>query len=695
MKKRVKRLITFLLVMICVLTQKTAWIQAETLQSNNNMDVVLVIDVSGSMGSKKSTKVGADPNRIVLEGAKLFIDMMESSGSRAGLVAFSDVLNQVYNLTPLNTGEDKEAIKSIIAGLEYTGDTDIGLAVQKAVEMITTAQDVGNNKMILFFTDGKIDLPKGTPSEAEAEKQSREYAEGAIEAATKAGIPIYTIGLNVNGSVDTDLISKMSANTGAKNNIVTQAEELPSIFNSIFADFVETEINEVGDITISNADTYEELPFDIPNDSVLEANIVMITSGSGSLNDILLVEPDGTTVAPDGKRVILTTSKNYNMLKIIGPMAGTWTLRVKGDQGCQVHVNLLFNYDVILKADYQPDEDGNLEVTASLEKNGALVSDEALYGQLTTVANVTREDGTITSYPMQLSGTTFTCTVPVAAGETVQVVAHTEGANMYRDSNAFSYSNSAVAVPQLTQTGVLPSPIILKGLLPGMAKAKLDLNDYFGSTDPSGNTNSFDIQVFDEDIVTAEINGNELLLKGAAKGTTQIDVKAMDAEGNSLYQQADVIVKTFLGHIWQLIVLLLIVVLVIIIVLVVIFNFVATPSLKGTLNWWMEDEYNTRVSDEEEYFLEVSKKKKITVDEFVMDLALNYSQLNKIEISGTKNGVVVKNKGNGCVLLNEIGANAKKLNIMDQQSFRIACKTEDGEDIFVYIQYLRNGNMYN
>ena len=696
--KRVRKAVVVLMALCCLLVQMSLNVCADVVQKSSNMDVVLVIDVSGSMQK-------TDPNKVALEGAKLFIDMMENSGSRAGIVAFSDELVQVYNMTAINSEADKTSLKNVIDNLQFSGDTDIGTAIQKAVEMITTAQDVGNNKMILFFTDGKIDLPKASPSEEEAEKESYEKANSAISAATASDIPIYTIGLNVNGGVDTDLISNMSASTGAKNSIVTSAGELPPIFNSIFADFVESEIDELGDITIKDSDTYEELPFEIPNDSVLEANIVMITSGEGTLSDILLVRPDGSNLSPDGQTLLLSTSNNYNMLKLIGPMAGNWTLKIKGDQGCQVHVNLLFNYDVVLKASTQADADGNLHVSATLEKNGTPVQDEALYGQLTTNVSVTRSDGTVTSYPMTLTNTTFDCTVPVEEGETVQAYAHTEGANMYRDSEVFQYTNTVVTEteppeteapeteapetekPELTQQS-LPSPIEISGLLPNMAKTKLNLADYFGSTDPAAII-SYQVQVSDDSIASVQLENGELHIQGAVKGTTQLLVRATDDAGNALEQQTDVIVKATFGSILPLILIPVVLLLVILLVIILLAN--RPKPLVGYLYWQiLQEDGITERTEEEQYDLTFAGKK-AAVSEFVTDVTLSYAGLEKVEVIATKNGISVQNKGK-VVLTDENGGETKKLAVLDGGSFKIECQTEDGDTEFVSIRYQRDMN---
>ena len=110
---------------------------ADDLDGSSGMDVVIVMDTSGSMQNSKGG--GADPEGVAMEAAKLFVDMMESSGSRVGLVPFSDQLGNVVNLTDINSTADKEGVKSAISALSYGGDTDIGQAMQEGFSTASAA----------------------------------------------------------------------------------------------------------------------------------------------------------------------------------------------------------------------------------------------------------------------------------------------------------------------------------------------------------------------------------------------------------------------------------------------------------------------------------------------------------------------------------------------------------------------------
>lgn len=78
-------LITFIF-MSCF--QTNVYAAQESTKTTKNLDVVLVMDKSGSM--KKS-----DPDRTSIEAAKMFIDMIKKSGANVSIVEFADGLRQM------------------------------------------------------------------------------------------------------------------------------------------------------------------------------------------------------------------------------------------------------------------------------------------------------------------------------------------------------------------------------------------------------------------------------------------------------------------------------------------------------------------------------------------------------------------------------------------------------------------------
>jgi Ca-activated chloride channel family protein len=78
----------------------------QSVRSRNapNMDVVLVIDSSGSMQK-------TDPMSLRVPAAKSFISLLEE-GDRAGIVSFSDMGYVLSDLTTIDSQENKDALFS-------------------------------------------------------------------------------------------------------------------------------------------------------------------------------------------------------------------------------------------------------------------------------------------------------------------------------------------------------------------------------------------------------------------------------------------------------------------------------------------------------------------------------------------------------------------------------------------------------
>ena len=685
MRKVQAFLIALFMVLVCWFPYPAVYAAGES----TGMDVVLVLDLSGSM---KTTDAG----RVSLEGAKLFIDMMESADSRAGFVAFDSKVTEQYNLSTMNSSDDKNNIKNAIDGLQYSsGDTNIGDAVEKAVGMLEVSQDIGNKRMVLFFTDGNIDLDSKPEVESDSEKISLQQTLDASARAASEDITIYTIGLNAGQSekfrMDPTLITEMADTANGICRVVTSASELPSAFNDIFAKIVDSEIDDLGSITISDPNSFEEKQFEIPNESVLEANIVMITGGTGNLSEIELIDPNGNTLSPDGKKLLFSKSNNYNMLKMIAPQVGDWLLRIRGDQGCEIHLNLIFNYDVTIEATAEEDRSGeNALVFARLMKRGTPVADQVLYSQMNTVANVTREDGSMNVYPMPLDDDNeFVCSVPIEEGETIRIVVHTEGANMYRDSQEVVFSRSAPAQPQFTvSVNPLPDHIVLKGLLPMLAKDELNLDAYFISSDSSASGLNFQVSVDDTSIVGASVKGNKLELKGAGIGTTTAEVIAADVNQKEYYGETKVQVVATFKNIIPLIIIgvgALVLLILLIFIIIYILTHGAKP-MKGILNWSISTNGGASFGSEEPFMLEFSGKTE-RLGNITTANELMFMDLQNVVLTGKKDGLQIENKSKSCEMKDSFGAVKRSFLMKEGDECVIDCTGNDGSEASVSLRY--------
>ncbi|MDD5999821.1 MAG: VWA domain-containing protein, partial [Lachnospiraceae bacterium] len=158
--------------------------------------VVLVLDRSESMGRDGMT--------ALVNAANTFIDTLKtaSPNSKVAVVYFNGTqgdgnTTQSRNFTQLNTDNNVKSIKDFLTDNKIqSGGTPMGDALKKAKDLLD-ADQTGNQKYVLFFTDG---LP-GYSTNNNAFNCM--VANSAVNYANdiKANATIYTVGYNLSGTL--------------------------------------------------------------------------------------------------------------------------------------------------------------------------------------------------------------------------------------------------------------------------------------------------------------------------------------------------------------------------------------------------------------------------------------------------------------------------------------------------------------
>lgn len=404
--------------------------------SDAQLDAVLVIDASGSM---KET----DPNKLGLEGVKLFVDMLGLTDNQVGVVTYGSDVSQTYPMSLVKNQSDKENIKNFVDGitrdLEYT---DITSGLKEAVKMLNQRNASGNSPLIVVFTDGNNAIggvANRTPADIDKDLAA------IISQAQSEGYPIYTIGLNDNGKLNEAYLEKISVDTKAKAFATKDPAELPDILTEIFAAHSNLKVQSLGPIT--GTGNFEEVVVNIPNGNVLEANL---SATSKSPVEFKLVDPNGNEQTIPSQNITLHTSNSYSLLKLARPMQGDWKLYVKGVAGDQINIDLVYNYDI--EVTMKPLSQSNygvgdkLSVEAYLSLQGNAVNDPNLYnsakGYLVLTENQT---GIETRINMQLQGQSFAgeYTLKDKGDYTVKVIV--EDTSYVRESTETQIQVGAVA----------------------------------------------------------------------------------------------------------------------------------------------------------------------------------------------------------------------------------------------------------
>lgn len=191
----------------------------------NVVDVVLVIDRSGSMCEPvawvfcNSAPAGSKM-KSAIDAAKLFVDQLDPSNDKSGLVSFSGSATLDRNLT-----YDKSSVKASIDGLRALGSTAIGSGISTATGHLNSVGRGSTKWAQVLLSDGQntggIDPIT------------------AATAARDSGIIIYTIGLG--SGADNVTMTNIANITGGKYYYAPSGAELNGVYTEIARELLSTE----------------------------------------------------------------------------------------------------------------------------------------------------------------------------------------------------------------------------------------------------------------------------------------------------------------------------------------------------------------------------------------------------------------------------------------------------------------------
>jgi Ca-activated chloride channel homolog len=203
----------------------------------NGIDIMLGLDVSGSMQALDFQVDGQRVNRIAVVKSVVSKFIEERPSDRIGLIAFAAA---PYLVSPLTLDHDwlqqnLERVSTAVAGDDGTA---IGSAIAAAVNRLRTSN--AKSKIVVLLTDGMNNTGKISPI-------------SAAEAAQALGVKVYTIGVGVHGmapipvrdqagnmhlimdrvDVDEQTLQTVASTTGGKFYRATDTYSLEKIYEQI------------------------------------------------------------------------------------------------------------------------------------------------------------------------------------------------------------------------------------------------------------------------------------------------------------------------------------------------------------------------------------------------------------------------------------------------------------------------------
>lgn len=208
------------------------WLGEPISISEESREMMLAVDLSGSMKIDDMQINGRPVNRLTMIKSVLHDFIQRRDGDRIGLILFADT---AYLQAPLTF--DRETVATLLdeAVIGLVGEqTAIGDALGLAVKRFEAKKDA--NKVVILLTDGQNTAGNITPQQAK-------------ELAVNKGATVYTIGVgadsmliqsffgsrqvNPSQELDEDMLTDLATSTGGKYFRARDADELEAIYQRL------------------------------------------------------------------------------------------------------------------------------------------------------------------------------------------------------------------------------------------------------------------------------------------------------------------------------------------------------------------------------------------------------------------------------------------------------------------------------
>jgi len=334
-------------------------------QISNYHNYMLVIDMSGSLVDSRGIK-GTDDAGLRYEAIDTMFRVFQNNGHEIGAIVFNSEPRIVAPIAPITSASDKEKILSKIKAAGVHGYTDIGAALELAVNELESKQkqqeQQGNGHLkshLILLTDGVTQVNDSKNPNDPGNLVSYEKRNDAIERAKGLGITVS--GFFLNTDTDGDGVGDSLSLDGKENhevfNIVRASRDIASDpttprnadgdINSLDGQYFEIvnpdSLNGIADPFVVQAKKTNNLdPSDPPVQTVPCLKAVDIPSvGVSELNVVVrydaefrdkiavnLLMPDGKTIIREDDPRVSKGSISYTV-KISEPPGGLWFIRVE------------------------------------------------------------------------------------------------------------------------------------------------------------------------------------------------------------------------------------------------------------------------------------------------------------------------------------------------------------------------------
>ena len=521
-----KRLKRVLLVLFCFvfLSQSQNVMAKEIPSEQNGLDVIFVMDYSGSMKFN-------DPDQTAKGMVKAFIDTVHSADIRIGFVAYNDRIVSSAAPVSVKTQEERDSLKGMMDSAGYSGNTDTGLGINYAYGL--SGEETGRKRMIVLISDGETDL-KGSKTGRTLERSNGDLKD-TVDACQSQGIPIYTVAF---GKYDgnKEILKDIAKQTNADNYTVERPETLIDVLYGIFHSNMAYRIQEITDGIYGAGSQSIRVKLD---DAYLDEM------------DVLMISPQqilDTTIVYGDQQIQPVNLVHYSVAKLSDVKSEIKELNIQTntskDQGLKVYLISYRNLVPVLDIDV--DTARNKPVPFRIyfkDKNGSIITDEAFYKNFTPKIEL-YADG------QSANGRTALNT-EIKDGVIVGEAKLSSSGTYYIDSRLDDVMESCVfetvrlQVVNTPPAGELPEKL---GLNPLSKEKKLVLNDYFHDSD--GDALTYSLEESTKSAANVTLDKGILTIKPLKSGRESLVVKVSDGESAISIQYSFQVIPLWKAYWW-------------------------------------------------------------------------------------------------------------------------------------------------
>ena len=285
----------------------TSWSFTTGDETNVPVDVVLVLDRSGSMEASMGTKTRLQG---AMDASIAVVDMLMPH-DQVAVVSFDGSATTNVQLT-----DDFEHAKTVIQSISLGGMTSFGAGLGRAVDELKARGSDDRVPVIIFLSDGHH-------NQAPA-------AHAYVAECKDLGIPVYTVGLGTNpGQVGEALLKWMADETGARYFFVDDLYDLQNVFLEFTLEATGWPFTAEFTGTVGQGETV------VAGHFVVEPGTdhVRITlNWPGSDLDLVVIRPDGSEVGlgEDSDNIYSGAWTKPEWVVLLDPEPGVWTVKVWG-----------------------------------------------------------------------------------------------------------------------------------------------------------------------------------------------------------------------------------------------------------------------------------------------------------------------------------------------------------------------------